>query len=98
MKKNIALLIAHIIVFCISLCYFDYSFQWIIDYKIENVLIFVVRHYEKNSPSDWRIYAPIVNAPMFEKFSRNQALPIGCVEEKADGEFTVYGKKFARKW
>ena len=64
----------------------------------ENVLIFVVRHYEKNSPSDWRIYAPIVNAPMFERFSRNQALPIGCVEEKADGEFTVYGKKFARKW
>ena len=64
----------------------------------ENVLIFVVRHYEKNSPSDWRIYAPIVNAPKFEKFSRNQALPIGCVEEKADGEFTVYGKKFARKW
>ena len=64
----------------------------------ENVLIFVVRHYEKNSPSDWRIYAPIVNAPMFEKFSRNEALPIGCVEEKADGEFTVYGKKFARKW
>ena len=64
----------------------------------ENVLIFVVRHYEKNSPSDWRIYAPIVNAPMFEKFSRNQALPIGCVEEKADGEFTVYGKKFAKKW
>ena len=64
----------------------------------ENVLIFVVRHYEKNRPSDWRIYAPIVNASMFEKFSRNQALPIGCVEEKADGEFTVYGKKFARKW
>lgn len=64
----------------------------------ENVLIFVVRHYEKNSPSDWRIYAPIVNAPIFEKFTRNQALPIGCVEEKADGEFTVYGKKFARKW
>lgn len=64
----------------------------------ENVLIFVVRHYEKNSPSDWRIYAPIVNAPIFEKFTRNQALPIGCVEEKTDGEFTVYGKKFARKW
>lgn len=64
----------------------------------KNVLIFVVRYYEKNSPSDWRIYAPIVNTSMFEKFSRNQALPIGCVEEKADGEFTVYGKKFARKW
>lgn len=64
----------------------------------ENVLIFVVRHYEKNSPSDWRIYAPIVNSPIFENFSRYKALPIGCVEEKEDGEFTVYGKKFARKW
>lgn len=63
-----------------------------------NVLIFVARYYEKNRPSDWRIYAPIVNAPIFGKFTRNQALPIGCVEEKADGEFTVYGKKFARKW
>ena len=24
-----------------------------------NILIFVARHYEKNRPSDWRIYAPI---------------------------------------
>jgi hypothetical protein len=64
----------------------------------ENVLILVLRHYEKNSPSDWRIYAPIVNTPHFKNFSRYTALPIGCVEEKEDGEFTVYGKKFARKW
>ena len=64
----------------------------------ENVLIFVVRHYEKNSPSDWRIYAPIVTSPTFKKFSREQALPIGCVSEKEGGEFTVYGKQFARIW
>ncbi len=64
----------------------------------ENVLIFVIRHYEKNSPSDWRIYAPIVNSSTFKKFSRQKALPIGCVEENEDGEFNVYGKKFARKW
>ena len=64
----------------------------------ENVLILALRHYEKNSPSDWRIYAPIVNTPHFKNFSRYTALPIGCVEEKEDGEFTVYGKKFARKW
>ena len=64
----------------------------------ENVLILVLRHYEKNSPSDWRIYAPIVNTPHFKNFSRYTALPIGCVEEKEDGEFTVYGKKFARIW
>ena len=64
----------------------------------ENVLIFVVRHYEKNSPSDWRIYAPIVTSPAFKKFSRERALPIGCVAEKEGGEFTVYGKQFARIW
>ena len=64
----------------------------------ENVLILVLRHYEKNSPSDWRIYAPIVNTPQFKNFSRYTALPIGCVEEKEDGDFVVYGKKFARKW
>ena len=64
----------------------------------ENVLIFVVRHYEKNSPSDWRIYAPIVTSPAFKEFSRERALPIGCVAEKEGGEFTVYGKQFARIW
>lgn len=64
----------------------------------ENVLILVLRHYEKNSPSDWRIYAPIVNTPQFKNFSRCTALPIGCVAEKEDGDFTVYGKKFARIW
>lgn len=64
----------------------------------ENVLILVLRHYEKNSPSDWRIYAPIVNTPQFKNFSRCTALPIGCVAEKEDGDFVVYGKKFARIW
>ena len=64
----------------------------------ENVLILVLRHYEKNSPSDWRIYAPIVNTPQFKNFSRCTALPIGCVVEKEDGDFVVYGKKFTRIW
>lgn len=64
----------------------------------ENVLILVLRHYEKNSPSDWRIYAPIVNTPQFKNFSRCTVLPIGCVAEKEGGDFTVYGKKFARIW
>lgn len=64
----------------------------------ENVLILVLRHYEKNSPSDWRIYAPIVNTPQFKNFSRCTALPIGRVAEKEDGDFVVYGKKFARIW
>lgn len=63
----------------------------------ENVLIFVVRHYEKNSPSDWRIYAPIVNSHHFKDFMLKGGSPIGFVEENENGSIVVYGKKFARK-
>lgn len=64
----------------------------------ENVLIFVVRHYEKNRPSDWRIYAPIVNSHHFKDFMLKGGSPIGFVEENENGSIVVYGKKFARKW
>lgn len=64
----------------------------------KNVLIFVVRHYEKNRPSDWRIYAPIVNSSRFKVFMLKGGSPIGFVEEKENGSIVVYGKKFARKW
>lgn len=64
----------------------------------ENVLIFVVRHYEKNRPSDWRIYAPIVNSSRFKDFMLKGGSPIGFVEENENGSIVVYGKKFARKW
>ena len=64
----------------------------------KNVLIFVVRHYEKNRPSDWRIYAPIVNSNRFKDFMLKGGSPIGFVEENRNGNITVYGKKFARKW
>lgn len=60
--------------------------------------IFVARHYEKNRPSDWRIYAPIVNARHFKDFMLKGGSPIGFVEESRDGNTIVYGKKFAIKW
>lgn len=64
----------------------------------KNVLIFVVRHYEKNRPSDWRIYAPIVNSNRFKDFMLKGGSPIGFVEENKEGKIIVFGKKFARKW
>lgn len=63
----------------------------------ENVLIFVVRHYEKNSPSDWRIYAPIVNAPQFRDFINSDAGNDWYVEESDNGVYEAYGKKFTKK-
>ena len=63
----------------------------------ENVLIFVIRHYEKNRPSDWRIYAPIVNAPRFKELMLKSISPEFHVEEDENGRFALYGKKFAIK-
>lgn len=63
----------------------------------ENVLIFVIRHYEKNRPSDWRIYAPIVNAPSFKDLMLKSISPEFHVEEDENGGFALYGKKFALK-
>ena len=63
----------------------------------ENVLIFVVRHYEKNRPSDWRIYAPIVNAPQFRDFINSDAGNDWYVEENDNGVYEAYGKKFTKK-
>ena len=40
----------------------------------------------------------IVNTPLFKKYLQRTALPYGCVEENANGDYVVYGKKFARKW
>lgn len=60
------------------------------------MLIFVVRHYEKNRPSDWRIYAPIVNAPQFRDFINSDAGSYWYVEEDENGAYEAYGKKFTK--
>lgn len=65
----------------------------------ENVLMLVLRHYEKNSAADWRIYAAFINHPIFSELlwelydgTANQ------VTEDENGEYTLYGRKFAKKY
>ncbi|WP_251546302.1 MULTISPECIES: hypothetical protein [Pumilibacter] len=65
----------------------------------ENVFILVLRHYEKNSASDWHIYAALINHPMFsdlltELYDRF----IIKVVEDPNGEYSLYGQKFAKKF
>lgn len=65
----------------------------------ENVLILVLRHYEKNSASDWRIYAALINRPIFsELISETYDRFILKVAEDPNGEFSLYGQKFAKKF
>ena len=65
----------------------------------ENVLILVLRHYEKNNASDWRIYAALINHPVFSEllFELYDRFIIK-VEEDENGEFSLYGQKFAKKF
>ncbi len=61
-----------------------------------NVLIFVIRHYEKNSPSDWRIYAPLVNTPIFKELLL-ETVPLDYyIVESPDGLFRMYGKNYTK--
>ena len=65
----------------------------------ENVLVLVIRHYEKNSASDWRLYAALINHPLFsELISETINRFIIKVVEDEDGEYSLYGQKFAKKF
>ena len=64
----------------------------------ENVLILVLRHYEKNSAADWRIYAALINHPIFSEllWELYNGTALQVVEDES-GEYTLYGRKFTKK-
>ena len=63
----------------------------------ENVLILVLRHYEKNSTADWRIYAALINHPVFTEllWELYDGTALQVVEDE-NGEYTLYGRKFTK--
>lgn len=65
----------------------------------ENVLILVLRHYEKNSMADWHIYASLINHPVFSEllFELYDRFIVKVVEDP-NGEYFLYGRKFAKKF
>lgn len=62
----------------------------------ENVLMLVLRHYEKNSPSDWRIYAALINHPVFSDLLFELYDRFPKIEESESGKYLLYGRKFAK--
>lgn len=65
----------------------------------ENVLLLVIRHYEKNSASDWRIYAALINHPIFSELLFELYDRFVCkIVEDVNGEYFLYGQKFAKKF
>ena len=63
----------------------------------ENVLILVLRHYEKNSAADWRVYAALINHPIFSEllWELYDGTALQVVEDE-NGEYTLYGRKFTK--
>ena len=62
----------------------------------ENVLMLVLRHYEKNSSSDWRIYAALINHPVFSDLLFELYDRFPTIEENESGKYLLYGRKFAK--
>ncbi len=64
----------------------------------ENILILVLRHYEKNSAADWRIYAALINHPVFKDlfWELSRGFIYKIVEDE-NGEYSLYGKRFTKK-
>lgn len=62
----------------------------------ENVLMLVLRHYEKNSLSDWRIYAALINHPVFSDLLFELYDRFPKIEENESGKYLLYGRKFAK--
>ena len=65
----------------------------------ENVLLLVLRHYEKNSAADWHIYASLINHPVFSEllFELYDRFIVKVVEDP-NGEYSLYERKFAKKF
>lgn len=62
----------------------------------ENVLMLVLRHYEKNSSSDWRIYAALINHLVFSDLLFELYDRFPKIEENESGKYLLYGRKFAK--
>lgn len=64
----------------------------------ENVLILVLRHYERNNAADWRIYAALIDHPIFsELLWKLYDGTATKVIEDARGEYVLYGRKYTKK-
>lgn len=64
----------------------------------ENILLLVLRHYEKNNAADWRIYAALINHPIFSDllWDLYDGTATKVIEDER-GEYVLYGRKYTKK-
>ena len=62
----------------------------------EYVLYLVIKDYENNESENWHLYAPVLDSELFLKMLKNSKEKMRTVVESEDGEYDLYGLKFAK--
>jgi hypothetical protein len=63
----------------------------------EYLLYLLLEHYEKDGCENWHIFAPILNNEMFKHMLSESKEKLMTVVQDDGGEYTLYGKKYAKK-
>jgi hypothetical protein len=63
----------------------------------EYVLYLIIKEYEKKKGENWHLYASILGSELFNSMLKMSKEKMQKVVEKADGEYNLYGLKFAKK-
>ena len=62
----------------------------------EYVLYLILKEYEKETGENWHIYAPLLESELFKSMLVQSKVKMQKVVEKDDGEYDLYGLKFAK--
>ena len=62
----------------------------------EYVLYLILKAYEKETGENWHLYAPLLESELFKSMLEKSKEKMQKVTEKDDGEYDLYGLKFAK--
>ena len=62
----------------------------------EYVLYLIFKEYEKEASENWHLYAPLLESELFKSMLEQSKVKMQKIVEKDDGEYDLYGLKFAK--
>ena len=62
----------------------------------EYILYLILKEYEKETGENWHLYAPLLESELFKSMLEQSKEKMQKVVEKDDGEYDLYGLKFAK--
>jgi len=60
------------------------------------IVVLMIRYFEQKNVTDWRMYEPIINNPIYMKVIEKSGYTMPKVKEDANGEYDLYGIKFTK--